>query len=449
MSIIITTLNPVNSHYDGPRKHIERCLGFEKEWYQEQQYGKKRNTYWYTSHISKDGYFLSGWIPRLKKYCEDRGELVEVIQRYNSVQIEQEPYLEGIKFREDQLRLINMAITRQRGVLKAPTGAGKTVVALGIMSCFPSHNILFISHSLSLLKQTIAELKRFGFTDVGEVGGGKKEIDKRIIVATRQTYEKLESPPSPDILIVDECHHISKIEDSSYSKILGNILAPIRIGLTATPPIDEEAELAMEGYLGPIIASVSTEEGIEKGFLAKPRIKILKSPFSQTIKETRNYPDVYDLGIVKYRPRNRMIATEVQRLVQEGKTVLIIVNKIEHGNILQEMISCLDIKTNFVHGEVDTSTREMLRNLLNEKIIDCAIATVVWKEGINIPSLDVIINAAGGKSEIATLQTLGRGLRTTESKKEVLLIDIFDPSHHYLIGHFGERIGLYSELGWL
>ncbi len=52
--------------------------------------------------------------------------------------------------------------------------------------------------------------------------------------------------------------------------------------------------------------------------------------------------------------------------------------------------------------------RDTIQMDLNSKKLMGVVCTTAWKEGINIPSLDVIINAAGGKSEIATLQNLGR-----------------------------------------
>jgi len=60
-----------------------------------------------------------------------------------------------------------------------------------------------------------------------------------------------------------------------------------------------------------------------------------------------------------------------------------------------------------------------------------------------------VINAAGGKSEIMTLQAIGRGLRRTDTKDQVIIVDFFDSSNYYLLGHFGERISIYSENDWL
>jgi superfamily II DNA or RNA helicase len=58
--------------------------------------------------------------------------------------------------------------------------------------------------------------------------------------------------------------------------------------------------------------------------------------------------------------------------------------------------------------------RVIIKNKLINKEVRCVIATTVWREGIDIPSLDCVINAAGGKSEIMTLQGVGRGLRKTD-----------------------------------
>ena len=68
---------------------------------------------------------------------------------------------------------------------------------------------------------------------------------------------------------------------------------------------------------------------------------------------------------------------------------------------------------------------------------------------LNIPELNVVINDAGGKSEIATLQAIGRGLRRTVNKSELIIYDFFDNSHHYLVSHFGERFSLYCDMNWI
>jgi superfamily II DNA or RNA helicase len=125
------------------------------------------------------------------------------------------------------------------------------------------------------------------------------------------------------------------------------------------------------------------------------------------------------------------------------------VNKIAHGDNIERICNDQGIDVKFIQGSSDIETRERIRNELNMGLVKTVISTTVWKEGINIPNLNNVINAAGGKSEIATLQGIGRGLRKTSEKDKVVIYDFFDPGHPYLIAHFGERLCLYMDMGWL
>jgi superfamily II DNA or RNA helicase len=63
---------------------------------------------------------------------------------------------------------------------------------------------------------------------------------------------------------------------------------------------------------------------------------------------------------------------------------------------------------------------------------------------VNIPSLDCVIFASGGKSDIATLQGIGRGLRTTDEKKTFVIVDFLDP-YRFLAQHTIQRLRIYVE----
>ncbi|MBU0959833.1 MAG: hypothetical protein KKB31_07840 [Nanoarchaeota archaeon] len=132
-------------------------------------------------------------------------------------------------------------------------------------------------------------------------------------------------------------------------------------------------------------------------------------------------------------------------------------SKIAHG---ENLISCAYDICNiskrefnsyfrFIQGKTTSDERNLVKEALKSKKTSCVIATTIWCEGIDIPSLDCVINAAGGKSEIRTLQVIGRGLRKTDTKDTVIIVDIFDPHSHHLIRHFGERLDLYFKNNWI
>jgi superfamily II DNA/RNA helicase len=110
-------------------------------------------------------------------------------------------------------------------------------------------------------------------------------------------------------------------------------------------------------------------------------------------------------------------------------------------------------KINYVNGSTDIEIRDSVKKALINKEIMIVICTVasggVWREGINIPSLNVVINASGGESELGLIQSIGRGMRVAEGKWEVDIVDFLDTSHYYLIKHFGGRMIVYSEMGWI
>lgn len=417
-----------------------------------------------TSHLitgrkGTAGHFYTGLLPRIKKQCRKngidirfKGEQDKIKPKYTK------PKLKGITFRKDQFKAIHKMRLKQRGRVIAPTGSGKTLVALGFMSMFPQLRILFLCHTKDLLTQTCEELDKFGF-DYFQLGGGKKvrwssldDYDSMILVSTIQSFSKAPRQYQMtyfDAVIVDEAHHAAK-EDSQYGKLMSRNLAPIRIALTATEPTKEYEILVNEGLFGPTIAELTVEEGVEIGIIAKPEVNLICVPYStKTNKKCgRKYADCYQYGIVKNRKRNKLIVSNTITSIKAGEVVLIIVDKIEHGRILKSMLKSRKIYASFVRGNMDRLIRQSVKSKMKSEEKMVAICTKVWKEGINIPALRHVIYAAGLKEEKGIKQAMGRGLRTMENKDKIRLTDFMDP-YKYLAEHSVLRFGIYQKLGWL
>ena len=398
--------------------------------------------------MNKHGMFLTGFIPKIVQICEKNGWDWDL--KFSSpMNLGPEPNLPGITFREDQNRLMNTAIISGRGVLKAPTGSGKTVLIAGLISSFKDKKVLFLCHTISLLTQTKKEFESFGLGPVSLINSKSKDLSGNIVVATMQSLSHFNIEDYCDlfdVVFVDEAHHVSSF-DGTYAKLLKGLLAPVKIGVTATISKNEEAKLAMEGLLGPMIDEVTLKEGIEKEFVATPIIELIKIPYNDNIRSFTKYKDIYEAGIVNHRKRNRIIMEKAISLMQSGKSVLIYVSHIDHGHNLQDMGEYLGKYLPFIWGDTPEDHRETIKQGLQDKKLMGAIASVVWKEGINIKSLDTIMIAGGGKSELALLQTVGRGLRRDDEKTEVLIVDFLD-SAKYLSEHAIERLGVYIENGW-
>jgi superfamily II DNA or RNA helicase len=456
MNYQIKQLDPIESLMSRELfKEVSDLISYTAVFYQQSMYRKVRKEYRKTTKIgvTKDGVlFYTGLIPKIQEFCL-KNKIDLTFEKHTPVANKISPKLpDGIVLRDFQKDLINLACTLERGILKAPTGTGKTILGLALLSSLSGlDGVLWLCHTKDLMYQTADEAKKFfGEKSVGTLGDGTAVTDRFITVATRQTFKDYADDlgTSYDVVIVDEAHHVTTF-DGEYATILKKVFAPIRIGLTATLPTSQEALLAVQSFLGPLIGEMTINEGRELGFMARPVIKIIKIPESFRIKEIRKYTDVYEHGVVRRLERNRIIVDLIKKHHVIGDSVLVIVNKIAHGDLLLNMCQSSNVEAEFIHGSTDSETRGLTKEALNEKRMKCVIATAVWKEGVNIPELNVVINAAGGKSEIATLQSIGRGLRRTEEKSELIIYDFFDNSHHHIISHFGERFSLYCDMNWI
>lgn len=443
------------------RKLIEPCLAYKYTWYKKGKYAKKAMPSTGYLMDRKANEFLVGLLPRISSYLAEKNHTIELIkdsyvQELDDFKLRKVPKVQGIIFRPDQLKLIKAAATKKRGVIKAPTGSGKTVLIMGLISLFPARaRTLILVHNVSIVKQTLSELKKKGFNNVQQVGGkGDVHVDQnaQIVVATLKTYNKLirDNDWLDDwfwLVVVDEAHHCADLK-SQYGEAMSTNQASYKIGFTATLPDQLYRQLSLEALIGPQIGELTVDEAINKGIIAEPIIQLIPVPYEAHIGELYKYRDIYTMGIVYNTARNSLIIDEAERLNRKGRTALVMVKELDQGQELLREGQERKMNIVFLQGASPAKAREQVRLVFNRKEIKTVIATAVWKEGIDIPTLDCVINACGGKSEIQTLQALGRGLRVTEEKSTVEIIDFLDP-YRYLARHTVMRLQTYVKNRWL
>ncbi len=448
----IEWINPIESRMSIEIGNLVRpILSYRDFYYKQGPYRKERKEYTVSLMRLEDGhfYFLTGFIPKITNHLKKRG--IDFTTDYFPDSIPtNSPSLGGIILESAQRDLIKAMLTSQRGYIEAPTGTGKTIMGLGALSGIGKTNPhLWLCHTKDLMLQTGKVAERFGF-DVGYVGDGKTQLEQDLTIATRQSFIKVTEPRKFTSVIIDETHHLTTF-NGEYARILDRLYeTPIRLGLTATPPPDgTKQSFVLEGYLGPLIERKTMDEWIDTGLLSTARVRVLKSPINHGLKDRRKYADVYREGVVENIPKNSMIARKAKEHIQKGDSVLIMVTQITHGELLERLLKSIDVPCKFIYSITEGNAREEVKQALNLKHLKCVISSTIWREGVNIPELNIIINAGGGKTEIPVLQAVGRGLRRTPTKTHLIVYDVFDESHYYLISHFGNRMAIYSEMGWL
>ncbi len=462
MTVEIEVVNAVISRIIQGKQFILPALEYYDEvWIQGQFRKRQKRTKCHALEGNRKNDILTGFVPRIVEFCKNKGELIQITAQGTDIthlymdrttKMIENNLLPNITLRPDQCNLLAQAITYERGVILSPTASGKTIIMAALCSHWIRQgitSILILIHTTTLVTQTAKVLVNFGMPVSQLRSGIFYDINNIITVATHQTYIKYTLDFQYDAVIIDETHHISDMQKGQYNTILRSLLTDRRIAFTATLPTKPKAQLALEGLVGPVIGEFTLDAAITQGIVAQPHIKIIKTPYSHEVRELNGYPNVYEQGIIKNRSRNKLIIKEAKDQILLGNTVLILVTSIPHGEELLHIANLMGVQTVFLHGETDPDERELKRQQLIDRSLSIVIASNIWAEGVNIPNLNVVINAAGGRSELVTLQKIGRGLRVSEGKVGVLIVDFFDPSHKYLIDHFGHRVSIYCDNGWL
>ena len=151
--------------------------------------------------------------------------------------------------------------------------------------------------------------------------------------------------------------------------------------------------------------------------------------------------------IISSEKRNEYIISLIDSL--EGNTLVLYQYVENHGQVMVDMLD--PKRTYFVHGGVDAQKRERIRAKTEKSTDRIIIASYgTFSTGINIKNINNIILSSPTKSRIRSLQSIGRGLRRSETKDKVKVFDLADDftnvsTKSYTLKHFIERVKIYNE----
>ena len=247
--------------------------------------------------------------------------------------------------------------------------------------------------------------------------------------------------------MVDECHEFANGK-TTLAALRAFPKARYRIGFTATPPSDIIPKLNLEGSLGPVWNSVDTSSLVDEGKLAKPIIQLVNRSYDSSGEEyNMSYADIYENYIVNNDSRNNIIKRIVNDIRQKNKRarILILTKSLDHGRTLENLLGDRDVQ--FLEGADSLGERyQSITRFRGSSDSSVLIGTKILQTGINIEEITHLVNARGMKSEIATLQALGRALRRHDSKEKVFIYDFLD-KEMYLKAHSEARKDHYEKEG--
>jgi superfamily II DNA or RNA helicase len=411
--------------------------------------------------------FPAGLLQRVAQVLEKEKLHFEIVAPQPPSAVQGTKYmLPEFELRDYQRECVKAALAARRGVLEMATGAGKTVVAAQIIYELGLPALFFV-HTRDLLHQTHDFFREHLCRKVGIVGDGQIHLAP-LTVATLQTVARamdIPVPPSADeeaqleedatdishargrlsrfveecpVVFFDECHHLPA--ETFYSLAMRTTGAWYRYGLSATPYRSDRMDLLLEAAVGPKMFRANASVLIEKGYLVPPEITFLAPPaYHGAPSRSLDYATMFHDYVVANPARNDMVATEARRLAADNKSVLILVSQVAHGQRLAMLLP----EAVFVQGNDSAVKRQRVFKKLEAKEQLIVIATTLADEGLDVPTLDAVILASGGKSETRTLQRIGRALRPAPGKTKATVIDFFDNAP-FLKEHSLRRYEIYS-----
>ena len=410
------------------------------------------------------GYLYGGLNKYVEEFAKKRNYTIEYLSDFASDEFsvkEAKEFIGKIKLpekyvpRDYQIEAFVHAVRERRALLLSPTASGKSFI-IYLLTRYYHARTLIIVPTTSLVSQLASDFADYGFVSDRYVhriySGQDKQTDKPITISTWQSIYKLPKDyfQQFDLVIGDEAH---LFKAKSLTSIMSNLNScRYRFGFTGTLDGAQTNKLVLEGLFGTVRKVTTTSELIEQKHLADFKIKAIVLSYPDQIKQLVSKMD-YQTEIdylVTLPSRNKFISNLTLSL--EGNTLLLFQFVDKHGKILYDMIkNQTDKPVFFVHGGVDGDEREQIRNIVEKEQSSIIVASYgTFSTGVNIRNLHNVIFASPSKSRIRNLQSIGRGLRKSETKTESVLYDIADDltwktKKNFTLLHFMVRIATYNE----
>lgn len=371
--------------------------------------------------------------------------------------------------RSYQKESIALGATKQWGRINLATNAGKGAI-MALLSIFlkdQGKRTLILSDQIAVFEALKGELDQWGGIQPGLIESGVKEppSDSICLAMVPTLARRLKTfDDGVDVrewkawaggfeaVLLDEA---DKATANTWKRILAHTQnSTYRLGFSGTFPDDDYNDLILDEIMGPILIRVSNKELVEREVSARPHVLLVGYDATSACRarpsgivwrdlkgpEKRRW--IFEQGINFNHERHRFVAS----LVRPEVPTCIIVNRVEHGHQLEELIP----GSHYLHGSVSKDERRETLARFREGEIDILIVTKILDRGTNQLGRAVdLIFASGEGSNRETLQRVGRGLRRADGKEFLRLVDIVDQGHDYLHRAARKRIELYANEGFM
>jgi superfamily II DNA or RNA helicase len=370
---------------------------------------------------------------------------------------------ESISPHDHQAAAVAKALSKNRCLLLSPTSSGKSLIAYLIIRMLQDMHkakTLLVVPTTGLVHQMKDDFEDYSSKDtswdaksnIHTVFSGKdKQTDFPVVVSTWQSIYKQPQKyfEQFDAVIIDECH---LAQATSIKGILEKMsTTQFRFGMTGTLQDAKCHQWVLEGLLGKTERVITTAELMEKNLIATLDIECIMLGYPDEIKKAavkNTYQQEMEF-LAQYEPRNEFIVNLAKTL--KGNTLVLFRYVDKHGKPLYNEISKTDKTTHYIAGSVSGEERNDIAKLVEGSDNNVIVASYgTFSTGMSIRNLHNVIFASPYKSKIKVLQSIGRGLRKSNTKTLAKLFDIADDlswkkKQNHTLKHMVERVKIYNK----
>ena len=353
-----------------------------------------------------------------------------------------------------QRQAADAIVVHETGVLCAPPGWGKTVLATSLIATRGLSTLVLV-HRKPLVEQWVERISEFldiPSKAIGRIGGGRRRATGKIDVAMVQTLARGEIDEfarSYGHVVIDECHHVPAV---SIERVLAAIPARYITGLTATPYRRDGHQPIIGMQCGPIRHVVDAATTRQQHALDLRVVRRDTSFDPNVLPRDSSIQEIYS-ALAADDDRLELVASDARRLLREGRAPMILTERRAHLDRLADQLDGDVPNLVVLHGGVQQKARRAALQHLSDLPCDeprIVLATGRYiGEGFDDPRLDTLLLTMPIAWKGTVVQYAGRLHRAHPAKRDALVYDYVDDAVPVLRRMYAKRLTAYRNMGYL
>jgi superfamily II DNA or RNA helicase len=352
------------------------------------------------------------------------------------------------ELRAFQKAAVDQMLTRDFGTLSAPTGSGKTVMALNMVAR-RRQPALVIVHTKDLAAQWVERIETFlgiSSAECGMIAGGRIKIGSKITVALVQSLYKCVGDVSKHIgfVVADECH---RCPSRTFTEAVVEFDARFMLGLSATPWRRDNLSRLIFWHLGDVHHEVDKAGLVAAGEVLPAEVIVRETRFKPFHDPVNEYSKMLS-ELTGDTERNLLIAGDVAGEVRDHPGIsLVLSDRRAHCENLQALLRYrFKVDCELMTGEMPIQERQEIVERMNTGRVRVVIATgQLIGEGFDCRSLSTLFLATPIRFSGRVLQYLGRVLRPAPGKQKARVFDYVDVEVETLVRAASARQRVYHR----